>query len=147
MDCEEESKSNEVLTTTSTHPHHNSADLGESTEYRTLRNCYPELVEHVKLQLTTISSALFSKSYIPNNIHEDSTSDGVSDEKKAKKLLDAVLAKVKLNPDTYHGFVDILGREGPWADDIIKHLKDHFHSIKSEMKQTQHKGEYRHAPL
>ncbi len=147
MDCEEESKSNEVLTTTSTHPHHNGADLGESTEYRTLRNCYPELVEHVKLQLTTISSALFSKSYIPNNIHEYSTNDGVSDEKKAKKLLDAVLAKVKLNPDTYHGFVDILGREGSWADDIIKHLEDRFHSIKSEIKQTQHKGEYRHAPL
>ncbi len=119
-----------------------SEPYASSPEYLTLRRSFKQVVDCVTLQPTSIRSALFAKGYIPDEVRAYTTTNGISDECKAQKLLDAVLARVKLNPDVYHGFLKILGNERPWTDDIIKHLEGCFHLIKSDIEQTQLEGEW-----
>ncbi len=101
-------------------------DSVNSPEYRTLRRAYLKVVAHVRIQKAVIWDALFSESYIPTNIHKYTLTDGISDEMKTRKVLDALLTKVISNPAAYHGFIRILKSDSTWGDDMVAVLDEFY---------------------
>ncbi len=97
-----------------------------SPEYRTLCRSYSKVVDVVKVQQAAIWDDLFTRGYIPSSVRQYTINDGITDEMKTHRVLDALLAKVKVNPNAYHGFREVLKSDSPWGDDIVGLLDKYY---------------------
>ena len=112
-----------------------SSDVaGQSTpEYLTLRNSYRVVLTHVSTQTNDVCDALFEKGYISPAVCDYVSTDAIPNERKARKLVRTLMAKVELDPSVYHGFMSILKSQGPWADTIVKQLEEAFKAEQSAL--------------
>ena len=102
-------------------------NAGHSTpEYLTLRKSYTSLVAHITPQTGDIGGTLFEKGYVPPTVLDYVTTLAIPNNEKALKLVGALLAKVELDPSVYHGFINILKREGQSADMIVEQLEEAY---------------------
>ena len=83
-------------------------------------------MSHFKSQLGDICDALFENGLIPPTVCDYVSTDGIQDEKKAKRLINALMGKVEADPSTYYRFMSVLKNEGPWADTIVEQLEEAF---------------------
>ena len=95
-------------------------------EYLTLRKSYRVLITHIKTQPGSICDALFEKGYIPPGVRDSTRNRSILNEEKAQTLVDTIIDRVAFDASVYHGFVDILKSEGPWAENITKMLTQQF---------------------
>ena len=102
-------------------------------EYLTLRGSYTHLIAHVKSQTGDICDVLFEKGYINSTVRDYVRTDAIPDDSKARKLMDALLDKVELEPSVYYGFITILKGE-PSADNIVKELEELFQAEQTKYK-------------
>ena len=103
------------------------AVAGLSTpEYLAFRKCYRSVMTHISPQTGDICGALFEKGYIPPSVRIYATTDAIPNDKKAQTLVDTIIDKVEVDPSVFHGFMDILKSEGPWADSIVEQLEEAF---------------------
>lgn len=108
-------------------------------EHSTIRQCYSQLVNVVKQSYDTIGDALFSRGYISSHVRDFIRMDTKPPAEKARKLLDAVIDRVECHPDSYHGFIEILKKEGQWTEDMVKQLSDCYMKLlhSSSLPDTQ----------
>ena len=98
----------------------------ESPEYKTLVQCYPELVTIVQQSPNVIADhpAISTKlapgklQYLRNLSHEN--------EDKARKLLDSIKDQVKIDPQVFHHFKSALKSQGDWTKAAVDKLESTF---------------------
>ena len=93
----------------------------ESLEYITLRKYLPQLQAAVKTDLATISRKLRTKGLISEKSEARLRDDSKSLEERAANLVAMVMNMVKLNPQYYNVFVEILQHSG--RPDVIQPMK------------------------
>ena len=100
---------------------------GQSTsEYLALRKSYRAVVMHFKTQPGDICDALFENGLIPPSVCDYVSTDAIPDERKAKRLINALMDKVEADPSIFLCLMSILKSEGPWANSIIEQLEEAF---------------------
>ena len=101
-------------------------------EYKTLENCYPEVVTCLQLLPSEISTQLRPSGILPdkdwwflNNPHHDS-------DEKARRIADVVMTQVKIDPQVYSTFLGALKAVGGWTQTTLTKLEDTYASLSSK---------------
>lgn len=95
----------------------------EPLEYITLKKYLPQLQAAVKADLATITTKLRSKGIVSDKNVARLKDKSKSSEERAANLVVMVMNMVKLNPEHYNVFVDILQQSGIGVIQPIKPLK------------------------
>ena len=104
-----------------------AAQYSTSTpQYLTLRKSYRLLVTHITAQTGEFCDSLFEGGYISSSVRNYVRIDALSEDKKAQRLMDTMIDKVESDVTVFYGFMDILKRGGPPANDIVAQLEEHF---------------------
>ena len=90
--------------------------------YFTLQEYVPDIRTAVKANLTQLSGALLAKHLISSENDVKLRDRAQNEEDRAADLVTLVMDQVKLNPDNYKTFVDILKESGPHFRHIIQRL-------------------------
>ena len=102
-----------------------------SPEYLTIRECFSHLVIAVKHSYDTIGDRLFSKGHVSPMVRDFIRMESKMPADKARKLLDAVIDRIKYHPNIFNDFIEVLDKEGPCTTDMVKELHD-VYKTKSE---------------
>ncbi len=105
------------------------ATSDHSPEYLSFRENYEALVSTFRAQPAAYADSLFSNGYIPDEVLEYSRLSGVMDSEKSRKILDAIIHRIELNPSVFHGFIAAI--PGPYTDDVVKKLHDSYERHKT----------------
>ena len=88
-----------------------------------------------KAQPAAYADSLFSNGYIPDEVLEFSRLNGVTDSDKSRKILDAIISGIKLNPSVFHGFIEAIA--GPSTDDVVKKLHNSYERHKTATSRVE----------
>lgn len=99
----------------------------DTSEYEALIQSYASLIACVKQSPNDIIGRLKSSgkltpevlSFLSNEKHDD-------DEKKARKILDAILDQVRKEPQVFHIFVSAMKAAGSWTEPAINVLESNY---------------------
>ena len=106
-------------------------------EYVTFRECYPRIINYMSEHLGQVCDKLFSKGYISPEVRNQARNASTTKGEKAQLLADTLIDRIEQNPSVFHGFIKIISEDGPWANDLVKTLKD-YHEVEQErQEQTQ----------
>ena len=94
------------------------ASTPESVEYKTLVRCTSKLATAFKSSPISIANELFSKEFIPPEVHDKvtGTTSGLSDDIKATSLVKCVTEQVSMCPGKYYDFMALL--KEPWLSSL-----------------------------
>ncbi len=106
-----------------------------SPEYLSFQENFEALVSTFKAQPAAYADSLFSKGYIPDAVLEYSRLNGVLASDKSRKILDAIISGIKLNPSVFHGFIEAIA--GPSTDDVVKKLHDSYERHKTATSRVE----------
>ncbi len=93
-------------------------------------SCIKELTDTTARGVSGISDGLFAKMIMSEEIHRKMMSN-LEDHKKASILIKDVSGQIKLNPEKFLVFVDVLKKDGPWTNDIVSFVLKKYDSIKA----------------
>ena len=96
--------------------------LARDDIYTTLLEHVPNIRTAVKANLTQLSGALLAKHLISPGSDVKLRDRSQNEEDRAADLVTLVMDQVKLNPDNYKTFIDILKESGPHFENIIQLL-------------------------
>ena len=97
-----------------------------SPEYETMCECCPKLVTLIQQSPSTIGNALFARNFLAPNVRNFVNDRMVSETEKAQRLVDTMTDRIQHFPDSFNDFLQILEKEGPWTNDMVKELRDLF---------------------
>ncbi len=106
-----------------------------SPEYLSFQKNLEALVSTFKAQPAAYADSLYSNGYIPDEVLEYSRMNGVMGSNKSRKILDAVIDRIKLNPSVFHGFIAAIA--GPSTDDVVKKLHDSYERHKTATNRVE----------
>ena len=106
-----------------------------SPEYLSFQENFEALVSTFKAQPAAYADSLFSNGYIPDEILEFSRLNGVMDSDKSRKILDAIIHRIELNPSVFHSFIEAIA--GPSTDDVVKKLHDSYERHKTATSRVE----------
>ncbi len=106
-----------------------------SPEYLSVQENFEALVSTFKAQPAAYADSLFSNGYIPDEVLEYSRLNGVMDSDKSRKMLDAIIHRITLNPNVFLGFIAAIA--GPSTDDIVKKLHDSYERNKTATSRVE----------
>ncbi len=106
-----------------------------SPEYLSFQENFEALVSTFKAQPAAYADSLFSNGYIPDEILEFSRLNGVMDSDKSRKILDAIIHRIELNPSVFHSFIEAIA--GPSTDDVVKKLHDSYERHKTATNRVE----------
>lgn len=101
-------------------------DFPESVVSQAVRGFYSSLVEVISNQVSVdhLASVLYSYSLIENTVCEEVRAQGVTDERKTHRVLDAVMSKLRTSPsvEPFERFVKVLD-SFPSCCDLVAQIK------------------------
>ncbi len=106
-----------------------------SLEYLSFQDNFEALVSTFKAQPAAYADSLFSNGYIPDEVLEFSRLNGVTDSDKSRKILDAVIHRIEVNPSVFHGFIEAIA--GPSTDDVVKKLHNSYERHKTATSRVE----------
>ena len=86
--------------------------MADSLEYITLKRYLPQLQAAVQNDLATIGANLRTKGIVSDKSHARLKNRSLSREERAANLVTMVMTSVKLNPEYYNVFVEVLLQRG-----------------------------------
>ena len=96
----------------------------DSSEYKTLTQCYPRLSTCVQQSPSDIVAQLRPSGILAPGDLSFLDNPQNSNVKKAQKIIDVVLNQVKINPREFYTFVSALEAAGSWTNTIVSELND-----------------------
>ena len=96
----------------------------ETPEYQKLQENFDKVIYHLGAARVAeeLADKLFAKKLITNETREEASLATVTDTKKMRVLIPAVLAQVEIEPANYHKFLQVLTAISG-AEDIVKLLR------------------------
>lgn len=105
--------------------------MSSSPEYRTMRQCIPRLINACQSNLIAISAGLFSRSLIPQTLHEEMSYTAVPRDNRASRLVNAVISSVEENCTKYNDFIEVLrDTDSAFYRDILTELQTVLESFR-----------------
>ena len=95
-----------------------------SPEYETMCECCPKLVTLIRQSPKSIGNALFARHFLAPNVRNFVNDRMVSETDKAQRLVDTMTDRIQHYPNSFNDFIDVLEKEGPWTNDMVKELRD-----------------------
>ena len=110
----------------------------DTREYKTLIQCYPGLVSCMQQSPNDIEVQLrpyrilapADLRFLSNPSHDD--------DKKARRIVDAILTQVQSNTRSYHMFIKALKAAGDWTEATVRNLEQAYASIRTENPHKYH---------
>ena len=88
-------------------------------EYESLSKFIADLSNLLQHDVVTVSNRLLEKGLVTKNVHDSMlTTEGVSGQKNAARLVSCVLDRIKNSSRCFQDFIDVL-REDPYFEDIV----------------------------
>ena len=107
-------------------------------EYVTFRECYPGIINYMSEHLGQVCDKLFSKGYISPEVRNQARNTAITKGERAQLLADTLIDRIEQNPSVFHGFIKIISEDGPWANDLVKTLKDYHEAERERQEQIEH---------
>ena len=106
----------------------------DSTEYKTLTQCYPTLVTCIQQAPNDVAVQLRPYGILaPKDILYLSNSSHDPDE-KARRLIDTVLTQVQIDPQVYDKFISALKAAGPWTNSAVSLLDTTYTALQASTR-------------
>ena len=101
----------------------------DSPEYKTLNDCYPQLVSSIEQSPSDVAVQLRPLAILaPADVsYLNDPQNG--DNKKARKIVDALIKQVRNKPQKFHKFVKALIGAGAWTNAIVATLEEKLAEI------------------
>ena len=88
-------------------------------EYESLAKFTADLSNLLQHNVVTVSGRLLVKGLVTKDVHDSMlTTEGVSSQNKASRLISCVLDRVKCSSRCFHDFISVL-REDAYYDDVV----------------------------
>jgi hypothetical protein len=95
-------------------------------EYESLAKFTADLSNLLKYNVVTVSGRLLEKGLVTKDVHESMlTTEGVSSQKNAARLMSCVLDRVKCSSRCFHDFISVLREDAYFEDVALKILGAH----------------------
>jgi molybdenum cofactor biosynthesis enzyme MoaA len=95
-------------------------------EYELLAKFTGELTNLLQHDVVAVSGRLLEKGLVTKNVHDSMlTTEGVSSQKNAARLMSCVLDRVKCSSRCFHEFISVLREDAYFEDIVVKILGVH----------------------
>ena len=95
-------------------------------EYESLAKFTTDLSSLLQYDVVAVSGRLLEKRLVTKNVHDSMlTTDGVSSQKNAARLISCVLDRVKCSSRCFHDFISVLREDAYYEDDVVKIIGVH----------------------
>ena len=101
----------------------------DSPEYKALARCYSRLLIYIRQAPNDIADHLRPSGILAPQDFSYLNNPGHDHDVKARRLLDAVLDRVKVDPQVYHTFVAALKAAGHWTEAAVSELEHSSDSV------------------
>ena len=96
-------------------------------EYELLAKFTADLSNLLQHNVVSVSGRLLEKGLVTKDVHDSMlTTEGVSGQKNAARLMSCVLDRVKYSSRCFHDFISVLREDAYFEDVVVKILE--FHS-------------------
>ena len=90
-------------------------------EYESLAKFIADLSNLLQHDVVAISGRLLEKGLVTKNVHDSMlTTEGVSSQKNAARLMSCVLDRVKCSSRCFHDFISVLREDAYYEDVVLK---------------------------
>ncbi len=103
----------------------------ENIEYLALLKCKVELTSEISADPLSVATALVDKGLIPESLNRSVESQTKDDEIKATELISRVTNKIKMYPERFSEFLEIL-QSSKWLKDVLKTLVAAYDELKQQ---------------
>jgi hypothetical protein len=94
-----------------------------SKEYESLAKFSADLSNLLKYNVVTVSGRLLEKGLVTKDVHDSMlTTEGVSSQRNAARLMSCVLDRVKCSSRCFHDFISVLREDAYFEDVVLKIL-------------------------
>ena len=95
-------------------------------EYESLAKFTADLSNLLQHDVVTVSGRLLEKGLVTKNVHDSMlTTEGVSSQKNAARLMSCVLDRVKYSSRCFHDFISVLHEDAYFEDVVVKIMEVH----------------------
>ena len=95
-------------------------------EYESLAKFTADLSNLLQYNVVTVSGRLLEKGLVTKDVHDSMlTTEGVSSQKNAARLMSCVLDGVKCSSRCFHDFISVL-REDAYYEDIVLKITEAY---------------------
>ena len=95
-------------------------------EYESLAKFTTDLSSLLQYDVVAVSGRLLEKRLVTKNVHDSMlTTDGVSSQKNAARLISCVLDRVKCSSRCFHDFISVLREDAYYEDVVVKIVEAH----------------------
>ena len=95
-------------------------------EYQSLSKFTVDLSNLLQHDVVAVSGRLLEKRLVTKNVHDSMlTTEGVSSQKNAARLMSCVLDRVKCSSRCFHDFVSVLREDAFYEDVVVKIVEAH----------------------
>ena len=108
-----------------------SRHMEVNKEYESLAKFTADLSNLLQHNVVSVSGRLLEKGLVTKDVHDSMlTTEGVSGQKNAARLMSCVLDRVKYSSRCFHDFISVLHEDAYFEDVVVKILE--VHSIRKE---------------
>ena len=95
-------------------------------EYESLEKFTADLSNLLQHDVVTVSGRLLKKGLVTKNVHDSMlTTEGVSSQRNAARLMSCVLDRVKCSSRCFHDFISVLREDAYYEDVVLKIIAAH----------------------
>ena len=95
-------------------------------EYESLAKFTADLSNLLQHNVVSVSGRLLEKGLVTKDVHDSMlTTEGVSGQKNAARLMSCVLDRVKCSSRCFHDFISVLREDAYFEDVVVKILEVH----------------------
>ena len=105
-------------------------------EYVTFRKCYSTIINYMCEHLGHFCDKLFSKGFISPEVRNQARNVSKTERERAQTLADTLIDRIEQKPSVFHGFINIIEEDGPWASDFLITLKECYEAEEKQTQQT-----------
>ena len=100
--------------------------MEENIEYKSLAKFIADLSNLLQHNVVTISGRLLEKGLVTKYVHDSMlTTEDVSSQKNAARLMSCVLDRIKYSSRCFHDFISVLREDSYFEDIVVKILGVH----------------------
>ena len=103
-----------------------SGDMDRNVEFESLSKFTADLSSLLQYNVVTVSGRLLAKGLVTKDVHDSMlTTEGVSGQKNAARLVSCVLDRIKHSAKCFQEFIDVLREDSYYEDIVVKILAVH----------------------
>ena len=100
-----------------------------SPESQAFTKCYPNLVKCIQISPNAVADELIPYPILAPQDMGHLKNSFITDDNKARKILDSVHSQLQINKESFHQFLQALKKAGPFTTNAVKELEETYESF------------------